>query len=231
MASVVPVSVKTQWRAAAALAAVAGYVDAFGLILYGTFLSFMSGNTTSTGSQIGQGHFAAAVPTLIAILGFVAGVFTGASLAHSGLPRQQQIRLWCVIALLAVVIGLSLLMPLPNSLAIALASLAMGIMNTVLSRVGGQSVNVGFVTGTLNAMANHLALAVRREPLADAFGPWDTHARRAAQLCGVWAAFLTGAAISGAMSARFGAPALVAPLLVLLAFSARLSLSQGSTAS
>ena len=50
-------------RLAGVLALIAGYVDAYGLIRYQTYLSFMSGNTTQTGSQIGQGHLAAAVPS------------------------------------------------------------------------------------------------------------------------------------------------------------------------
>ena len=38
-------------RLAAGLAMIAGYIDAYGLIRYQTYLSFMSGNTTQTGSQ------------------------------------------------------------------------------------------------------------------------------------------------------------------------------------
>ncbi|MGE0368464.1 MAG: DUF1275 family protein, partial [Candidatus Dadabacteria bacterium] len=35
---------------AAGLALIAGYVDAYGFITFGTFVSFMSGNTTHAGS-------------------------------------------------------------------------------------------------------------------------------------------------------------------------------------
>jgi hypothetical protein len=34
---------------AAALAMIAGFIDAYGMITYGVFVSFMSGNTTQTG--------------------------------------------------------------------------------------------------------------------------------------------------------------------------------------
>jgi uncharacterized membrane protein YoaK (UPF0700 family) len=92
----------------------------------------------------------------------------------------------------------------------------MGVMNTVLTHIGAQSVNVGFVTGTLNALANHAALAVLRAPLPDAQGPWDTHARRTLFLLGVWGAFFTGALLAGATTPHVGAWMLLPPLLILL---------------
>ena len=36
-------------RLAAALAMIAGFIDAYGFITYGVYVSFMSGNTTQTG--------------------------------------------------------------------------------------------------------------------------------------------------------------------------------------
>ena len=93
-------------------------------------------------------------------------------------------------------------------------------MNNLLSRVGGQSVSVGFVTGSLSRLGSHLAQAVRRAPLSDALGPWDTHSRRALTLARVWAGFLAGALLSGAATPRFGAWVLVAPALVLAGMAA-----------
>lgn len=73
-----------------------------------------------------------------------------------------------------------------------------------------------FVTGTLNRVGSHLALAARRAPLADAQGPWDTHLRRAMMLSRLWAGFLAGALLSGAVTPRFGAWVLLAPALILM---------------
>ena len=39
---------------AAALAMIAGFIDAYGIITYGVFVSFMSGNTTQTGYQTAE---------------------------------------------------------------------------------------------------------------------------------------------------------------------------------
>ena len=177
-------------RLAAGFAMIAGYIDAYGLIRYQTYLSFMSGNTTQSGSQLGQGHLALAIPSFIAIASFFTGVVAGTLLAQ-GLPmhahaatvrpgRRAPGSNHCALPCRSIV---------PH-LAIAMLALAMGMMNTVLSHVGGQSLNIGFVTGTLNSAGQHLAQAVLRVPLPDAQGARDTHASRAALLLCLWLAFL-----------------------------------------
>ena len=211
------VSTRGDETLAAALAMIAGYVDAYGYLTFKTYVSFMSGNTTQTGFLTGQGDFAAAMPSLLAIVSFVTGVFTGTSLTYSGTHRSWRVRFGVIAALLAVSIGLTPLGWSRGAVGIATLSVAMGIMNTALSHVGAQPMSLTFVTGTLTRMGTHLALAVTRAPLPDAQGPWDTHARRALLLLGVWAGFLTGAMLGGAAIPRFGVWVLLPPLLTLLA--------------
>jgi len=213
------VSTQAQERLAVGLALIAGYVDAYGFISYRTYVSFMSGNTTQTGSLIGQGNLAAAVPALLAIVFFLVGVFTGTFLTHSGVRQSRRLPFGLVATLLAVIIGVTQLGSSASGVGIATLSLAMGFMNTALSRVGAQSVNLVFVTGTLNTMAQHLALAVKRAPLPGAQGSWDTHRRRAFLLMGVWASFLTGALLAGVATSRFGVWVLLLPVLILLALA------------
>jgi uncharacterized membrane protein YoaK (UPF0700 family) len=219
------VSERAQERLAFGLAMIAGYVDAYGFISYRTYVSFMSGNTTQTGFLIGQGHLAAAVPALLAIVCFLVGVFTGtlrhSGLTHSGAGQSHWLPFGWVATLLAVDIGVTHFGPLASAVGIATLSLAMGLMNTALSRVGAQSVNLVFVTGTLNTMAQHLALAVKRAPLPEAQGSWDTHRRRAFLLMGVWASFLTGAVLAGVGTSRFGVWVLLLPVMPLLALARR----------
>ena len=68
---------REQQGKAVALALVAGVVDGYGISTYQTYLSFMSGNTTQTGYNIGERDFAAALPSAIAIVFFVVGSFAG----------------------------------------------------------------------------------------------------------------------------------------------------------
>jgi uncharacterized membrane protein YoaK (UPF0700 family) len=219
VASSALVAAQAQERLAAGLAMIAGYVDAYGYFTFKTYVSFMSGNTTRTGYLTGQGNFAAAMPSLLAIVSFVIGVFTGTLLPQSGTPQARRLRFEVVAALLAVNIGLTPLGWSGGAVGMATLSVAMGLMNTALSHVGGQPVSLTFVTGTLGRIGTHLALAVTRAPLPDAQGPWDTHRRRAFLLLGVWAGFLTGAVLGGAATSRVDVWVLLLPLLILLALA------------
>jgi uncharacterized membrane protein YoaK (UPF0700 family) len=212
---------RAERRLAIQLALLAGYVDAYGLVAFGTYVSFMSGNTTQTGSMTGQGRLLAGLPASVAIVFFVAGSFAGTWLTHSSLRHSRQALFGGVAALLAVIIGGTQLGTLGSHIEVCIAtlSLAMGLLNSTLSRIGAEPVNLTFVTGTLNKIGRHLALAVRREPLADAEGPWDTHLRRAGLMASVWASFLTGAIVSGAATSFFGVWVLLLPFLIMLALT------------
>ena len=211
---------RAERRLAICLALIAGYVDAYAFVaLGGIFVSFMSGNTTRTGSIIGQGNFVAALPSTLAIVFFVAGAFAGTWLTQSGVRHSRRFLLGAVAASLAVIIGVTQLGSLNAAVGIATLSLAMGMMNTTESRVGAEAVSLTFVTGDLHRMGSHLALAVKRAPLQDAQGPWDTHFRRARLLASLWAGFLTGAVLSRPAISYLGAWVLLPPFLIVLALA------------
>jgi hypothetical protein len=48
---------RVQWAVAIFLALIAGYLDGYGLLVLGTSVSFMSGNTTTTGLKIWTREF------------------------------------------------------------------------------------------------------------------------------------------------------------------------------
>jgi uncharacterized membrane protein YoaK (UPF0700 family) len=205
---------------AATLAMIAGFIDAYGMITYRVFVSFMSGNTTQTGYQAAEGVFGPAALAALAILAFVIGSFAGTLLVQAAGRLARRAVFGVVAAALAEVVGLTYFGFLSVESGIAIVSVAMGVMNSAFSRVGAQSVSLTFVTGTLSRVGSHLALAAQRAPLADAQGPWDTHLRRALMLSRVWVGFFAGALLSGAATPRFGALALLAPALILAALAA-----------
>jgi uncharacterized membrane protein YoaK (UPF0700 family) len=214
------VEVRSAERLAAALAMIAGFVDAYGMITYGVYLSFMSGNTTQTGYQAAERAFGPASLSALAILFFVVGSFAGTLMVEFA-GRYARRVLYCVVAAaLAAIIGLTQCGVLSGAFAIAAISVAMGVMNNVLSRVGAQAVSLTFVTGSLSRVGSSLALALRRAPLRDAQGPWDTHLRRALLLARLWLGFLIGAFLSGAATPRYGALVLSAPALILAVLAA-----------
>jgi uncharacterized membrane protein YoaK (UPF0700 family) len=206
-------------RLAICLALIAGYVDACGFRAFGTYVSFMSGNTTRMGMMSGEGNLVAALPAALAIAFFVAGSFVGTWLAQTGVRQSRRVLFGVVGTLLAATVSFMPRGAPDAKIEIVILSLAMGILNNTLSRVGSEVVSLTFVTGDLNRVGSHLALAVKRAPLQDALGPRDTHLRRARLLASVWAAFLTGAVLFGAARSYFGVWILLPPVLILLALA------------
>jgi uncharacterized membrane protein YoaK (UPF0700 family) len=207
------------WRAAV-LALIAGYVDSYAFVNYKVYTSFMSGNTTQAGLLAGQEKLAEAGLNVLPIPLFVVGIVAGAFLVHSSSRPPLSWLFGLVAALLTVDLAAVYFSLMPGWFSIMILSLAMGVMNTTITRVGGQSVSLGYVTGDLNNLGQHLALAIKRVPLAHAQGPWDSHWLRAALLAGVWTAFLVGALLAGAATARFAVWTLLPPIVALLALAA-----------
>jgi uncharacterized membrane protein YoaK (UPF0700 family) len=204
------------WRAAGR-ALISGYVDSYTLLNFGVYASFMSGNTTSAGMHAGHAKLALAGHSLLPIPFFVLGIFIGTLLVLANLNQGLYQQSFLVAALLTFDIAV-IYFGWPGWLSIMLLSTAMGIMNTSITHVGGQAVNLGFVTGDLNNFAQRLAMGIRRDPVPQMQGSWDNHWCRAAMLAGIWTAFLIGAALGAALASRFTMWALLLPVVALLVF-------------
>jgi uncharacterized membrane protein YoaK (UPF0700 family) len=208
---------RVQWALAIFLALIAGYLDGYGLLFLGVYVSFMSGNTTVTGLRSGQNNLHAALPSAIAILSFVTGSFLGNLFSQSRLRYSHRLIFGAIAGLLATVACLERY-GLSNAVAeIALLSLAMGMMNPALSKVGAESVSLTFVTGTLNRMGGHLAAAAARKPMPEGHSPGDSYLARARIDASVWSGFLVGAGLSGIAASHFRMWALLPPCIVLIA--------------
>ena len=118
------------------LALVAGYVDGYGLRVLNNYVSFMSGNTTFAGLEAGQGKLAAALPPSLAIAGFLAGSFAGSLLSHSEYRYARRVLFPASAGLLALVIVLNFHGSLNANLGLVTLSLAMGLLNPAVSRIG-----------------------------------------------------------------------------------------------
>jgi uncharacterized membrane protein YoaK (UPF0700 family) len=197
------------------LALVAGYVDAVGLRVVKTYVSFMSGNTTQAGAQLGQGRLTSALPFVLAIVFFVGGSFAGTLLAHAAPVRSRQVLFAAVAALLCATIGVIPAQSATTEVAIAMLASAMGMMNTTVSQIGSEGVSLTFVTGNLSRLGRHLALAVCGAPSQGSESS-DTHLGRALLLGSVWLAFLSGAVLSAAAISHLRTWTLLPPVLVLL---------------
>jgi uncharacterized membrane protein YoaK (UPF0700 family) len=208
---------RAQWPLAIFLALMAGYLDGYGLLFLGVFVSFMSGNTTTAGLVSGQVNFHAALPSAIAVLSFVTGSFFANLFSQSKLRYSHRLIFFVVAGLLAAVAGLER-HGLSNAAAeIAMLGVAMGMTNPALTKIGAESVSITFVTGTLNRIGGHLAAAAGREPLPEPQDPGDSHLARARIDASVWSGFLVGAGLSGIAGLHFRIWALLPPCVVMIA--------------
>ena len=210
---------RVQWASAVFLALIAGYLDGYGLLFLGAYVSFMSGNTTFAGLKGGQGNFQAALPSAIAIVFFITGSFLGDLLTQSKLHYSHRMTFGVIAGLLATVAGIEWYGLWNGTAEIVLLSFAMGMMNPALSKVGAESVSLTFVTGTLSRIGGHLAAAAGRKPLPDKQGAKDSHLARARIDAGVWLGFLVGAGLSGTAGSHFRMWALLPPCVVMIALA------------
>jgi uncharacterized membrane protein YoaK (UPF0700 family) len=208
---------RVQWASAVLLALIAGYLDGYGLLFLKTYVSFMSGNTTFAGLNSGRGNFRAALPSAIAIASFVTGSFLGNLIGQSKFRHSHRLIFGVIAGLLASVAGLERHGLLNAPAEIALLSLAMGMMNPALAKVGAESVSLTFVTGTLNRIGGNLAAAAGRKPLTERQGPGDSYLSRARIDASVWSGFLVGAGLAGMTALHFKTWALLPPCVAMFA--------------
>ena len=207
---------RVQWLGAITLAAIAGYVDGYGLLFLKTYVSFMSGNTTSTGVMSGRGNFHAAFLSALAIASFVTGSFSGNLVSQSRWRHCHRMMFGLIAAGLGAVVGLEWADLHNIRFEVVLLGVTMGMLNPVLSKVGAEAVSITFMTGTLSRIGGHLAMAAAQQPLNDRQGPKDSHLARARIEAGVWCGFLGGAVLSGIAGSNLRTWALLPPCLVML---------------
>jgi uncharacterized membrane protein YoaK (UPF0700 family) len=206
-------------KTAICLATVAGYTDGYGLLHLNTFVSFMSGNTTSAGVYTGQRKFHAALPEAVAIFFFLLGTFVGHWIVAGKYRHSHRIVFITSAAFMTLFVTLNLRVRLNAEVGIALLSVSMGIMNPSVAKIGAESVNLTFVTGALNKVGNHLALAARGTTPPDAQGSWDTELRRAGVEGSLWVAFFAGAVLAGFVTKRVESFSLIPAIGILLFFA------------
>jgi uncharacterized membrane protein YoaK (UPF0700 family) len=209
-----------QYALAICLALISGYLDGYGLLILGVYVSFMSGNTTISGLRSGQGNFHAAWPSVIAILFFVSGSFLGHLFTQSRWRHSHRLIFGLITMLLLTVTGLERKGVLNPLIAVGILSLAMGMMNPALTKIGAESVSLTFMTGTLNRIGGHLASTVGLLTLTDAQTATDSHLSRARVEASVWLGFLVGAALAGIATSHFRNWALLPPCVVMLGLTA-----------
>ena len=145
---------REQFIFALCLAAMAGYVDAFGFItLAGNFVSFMTGNTTRLAVALGQSQASPALLPGVIILVFVGGVMAGSVIAH----YCTQHRAAAVLAFMTVCLFLAACLEAATPVyASILLAIGMGAANSIYDKSGEVQLGVTYMTGTLVKVGQRL---------------------------------------------------------------------------
>ena len=202
-------------RLLVALTFVAGCVDGISYLgLERVFTANMTGNAVLLGLAIGQAQELQVVRSVVALLGFVAGVALGARLVDPGRDRlvwSPRIT-WALGVELVLLVGFGVAWwvtgPRPAGLAlaglIALSAMAMGVQSAVARRCAVSGVTTTYITGTLTSLMAELA-ALSAPPL-----DWG-------RSTAVLAALVVGAAVGALAQARFALAAPIVPAVLLTA--------------
>ena len=201
------------WRASAR-ALICGYVDAYSLLSFGVYVSFMTGNTTSGGAHIAEIKLAAAGHSLLPIPFFLLGALIGTLLVEADELRALY-RLSSLVGSMLLIEVAAAYLGSPGWGSIMILSGAMGLVNTSVTKVGGQAVSLGFMTGDLNNLARQLALAIRHKPVPQANGSLSRRGR-VSLLAGLWTSFITGAVLGAMLLPGLGLSTPILPAIALL---------------
>jgi len=178
---------------AAGLSTLAGFVDATGFLhLKGTFVSFMSGNSTQLAVALARLEWRTAGQLAFIVLIFVLGTISGTVVGRSVPPKQHVIVILGFVVLLLALASLSSVFGHPH-LVIMFMILAMGVENAVFQRDGEIVVGLTYMTGTLVKVGHKIANAL----MGDAPWAWIPY------LC-LWLGLIAGGTLGALSFAAFG---------------------------
>lgn len=201
---------------ATVLTLLSGFLDAVAYVeLNHLYVSFMSGNSTHLGMVLATGSLPDVLAGATIILAFVAGASAGTWVADRATRHTFTTVLGCETVLFSI--ALAFAFGHQAHIALALATLSMGMQNALHQVVAGADVGRGYITGALFGLGQAIARLS-----SDKAAPG-----RAASNLLSWCAFV-GGAVGGTLSiAAFGlisCLAAAAVVIVLLVIGLRLRL-------
>jgi uncharacterized membrane protein YoaK (UPF0700 family) len=224
-ASASPKGPSRRW-VAAALASVAGGVDAIGyLTLFHLFTAHMSGNSVAFAAGVGAGTWYDVARRAYAIPFFLLGVALGAAVAELTTRRRVRCRLAVALGLEAVLlaafmaagyaVGGTARVDTAWKFAVlaGFATLGMGLQNGVLRRLDVHARATTYVSGLLTTMTEELvSFALARHGARSA----RRSLRRAGEMAEIYGSYVAAAALGGFTVHRVGFAALALPLAGLV---------------
>ncbi len=205
----------------------AGSMDAMSYLGLGhVFTAMMTGNTVLLGLALGQGHILAALRSIIALVGFAAGVAAGALIVQ----RDQRQDDWPpavtqALALEGLLLGAFALMwhltgvergaAMVYAL-ILVSGLAMGIQSAAAHRLGVPGMMTTYITGTLTSLMVVCVNWFCDGRAGTAFTSAGSRERRIRLLSAVFLLYGCGALVGGFLQARSSSSVTLIPFFALV---------------
>jgi uncharacterized membrane protein YoaK (UPF0700 family) len=152
------------------LALGSGAIDALGFAALGqVFTSVMTGNLVLLGVSIGRSEFAAAVPAVVAIAAYIAGVYGAAHRlrgtradASDPWPARVRVTIAAVLVPQAAVLVWWLLTaahpgPAVRDVLVGLSAVAMGVQSAAVNAISVPGAATTYLTGTLTYLTTEVA--------------------------------------------------------------------------
>ena len=235
-------SEKEKSAVAVAVTWVAGFVDAVGyLVLSRVFVAHQTGNTVGSALDLVNGERGESFRRGYPVAVFVAGLLLAEFVLEIAKRAGAKSILWRALALEAIFLlaFIACGTALSNGthrrsfsaevILITLATLAMGVQNASLRKIGVLTIFTTHITGTLSKLAEEAAKYVlwfhdrtrgrrlRRLMKVLRVTPRQENFRQTMLLASLWLMYFIGAALGAVGAARAGVVSLLIPLVVVLA--------------
>lgn len=219
---------------AAHLAATAGFVNSGGFVMIGSFTSHVTGSVGRFANDLANGHWGASMSALTLVLMFFAGAVAASLALELGTVRVAH--RYCFV--LGVEAGLLLFFVFIAGLSrtthprlldaqAALLCAAMGMQNSLVTRLSGAIVRTTHLTGVVTDLAIEVARWYRWYQVlllsraAQSQPPREKpDAAKALLLVAITASFVVGAALGAVLTARASRWAMCLPAAAVAAASA-----------
>lgn len=186
---------------AAALLFVAGLVDAVAfVVLKGSFVAFMSGNSTILGESTSAGRWS----TIALVAGLVAAFFGGA-VGGAAISRWvARSPVWVLVAVtVALLVGTVVALTASPTAGMIVVAVATGAINSALSHTSTVQGGLTYVTGTLVKSAHELVASLGTDR------PWAW-----LSVFWMWPVFVLGAVCGGFAERQWGVAGLWVGVLI-----------------
>jgi uncharacterized membrane protein YoaK (UPF0700 family) len=224
-------------RLAGTLALIAGFVNSAGYLLVGSFTSHVTGNVGRMANDVASGHGHAAAGAATMIAAFFAGAFVASMAIEANLFGRRSIAYGSLLvgeaALLIAFFAVSRLLlrstdPRIHDAQALLLCAAMGLQNSLVTRLSGAVVRTTHLTGVVTDIGiesarwfrylrHHVGTRSRIKMTFSSTPAERPHVPKLALLVTILGAFLVGAASGALVVARLHHLSLLIPAVGLAA--------------